>query len=256
MPGWRDDHEGGAAEALLPLLPPEDVGAASPTSGEAAPPSRRPHAGALLPPRAAEQARQARRAKRAAARAPNRQQGVDGGNEGPPAALDALDAFLSAEQLRALRAAPTPTPPPTPPPSLRRWLYHAMNGNSTSAAATAFKVALTVVIVFNVVTYMLSTMPSLAARYQRFFDAEEAAVSSLFLVEYLVRLWTCVESHKYAGWRGRLKYSLRYSSICDALATFPFFLETAAGLILPSAKLPNTTFVRMFSIFRVLKTER
>mmetsp|Transcript_29178 Transcript_29178/g.73126 ORF Transcript_29178/g.73126 Transcript_29178/m.73126 type:complete len:327 (+) Transcript_29178:1181-2161(+) len=131
-----------------------------------------------------------------------------------------------------------------------------MNGNSITRPATVFKTVLTLVIVFNVVTYMLSTMPSLAARFGRFFDVEEAVVSSLFLVEYLIRLWTCVESHKYAGWRGRLKYSMRYSSICDALATFPFFAETAAGLVVPSAKLPNTTIVRMFSIFRVLKTER
>eukprot|EP00192_Tetraselmis_astigmatica_P014228 CAMPEP_0117666662 /NCGR_PEP_ID=MMETSP0804-20121206/10507_1 /TAXON_ID=1074897 /ORGANISM="Tetraselmis astigmatica, Strain CCMP880" /LENGTH=313 /DNA_ID=CAMNT_0005474245 /DNA_START=108 /DNA_END=1049 /DNA_ORIENTATION=+ len=119
-----------------------------------------------------------------------------------------------------------------------------MNGRSKCRSATIFKILLTALIAFNLIVFMLSTVPSLEEKY------------SLFLVEYLIRLWTCVESHKHSGLLGRVKYTFRWSSLCDALATFPFFIETGLSLIFPSVIIPNTTFIRMFSVFRVLKTER
>jgi hypothetical protein len=196
----------------------------------------------LLPPKAAERERRARlhsRSIRVESRSTASGDGYDSDIE-----------VLRGQRPRYREA------PPLRRVTLRRRVYIAMNGNSSTTAATVFKTLLTLVILLNVVVFMVSTLPGVEVRYRSFFDFEEAAVSSLFLVEYLTRLWTCVESHKYCGWRGRLRYMLRYSAICDALATFPFFLETAVSLIFPSARLPNTTIVRMFSIFRVLKTER
>ena len=62
------------------------------------------------------------------------------------------------------------------------------------------------VIVVNVTAVILESVAELYAQYVLWFDVLEKVSIVLFSVEYVTRLWVCVENPAYAnGWRGRLR---------------------------------------------------
>lgn len=80
----------------------------------------------------------------------------------------------------------------------------------------------------------------------------EGVTSSIFLLEYLARLYTITESKKYGSHgpvMGRLYFMGQLASIVDLLATLPFFLELVTGW-----ELPQLTYLRTFRLLRILKT--
>jgi hypothetical protein len=79
--------------------------------------------------------------------------------------------------------------------------------------------------------------------------------SSLFLVELFLRAYVITESrkkkyHNRPLW-GRLRFMLEPESLIDCLSSLPYFVELAW-----SNDLPTLTWVRMFRLFRLLKTNR
>jgi Ion transport protein len=87
-----------------------------------------------------------------------------------------------------------------------------------------------------------------------FWQLAEGIVSSIFLVEYILRLMTITEKTSF-GQHGPLYGRLYYafgtmSAWIDLLATAPFFIERITGI-----SLPTLTILRIFRLFRILKTE-
>jgi hypothetical protein len=87
-----------------------------------------------------------------------------------------------------------------------------------------------------------------------FWQYAEGVVSSIFLVEYVLRLMTITEKTSF-GTHGPLYGRLYYAfgtmgAWIDLLATAPFFIERLTGL-----SLPTLTVLRIFRLFRILKTE-
>lgn len=131
--------------------------------------------------------------------------------------------------------------------------FSMLNPHSKQRQAVAYKHFITSVIVTDLIFFIVSTDPRVQ-QYDSVFDAAEGVVSCIFLLEYVARLVTITESLKY-GERGPVKGRLSYAfgtsaAWIDLLATAPFFVERGTGL-----ELPKLTVLRMFRLFRILKTE-
>ena len=134
------------------------------------------------------------------------------------------------------------------------WIYDMLNPRSHQLHARIFKNFIASVILIDLSLYVLSTDPKFMKGDERheFFATTEAITSSIFMVEYVLRLLTCVESRrfkKYGPIVGRLRYLVTLPALIDAAATFPFFLELIFGV-----DLPTLTFLRAFRLLRIMKT--
>jgi voltage-gated potassium channel len=85
---------------------------------------------------------------------------------------------------------------------------------------------LVVLIIVNLVSVALESMPELAARHAAWFDAIELASLVVFTVEYGLRIWVAVEHRPYrhqSAWRARWSYLKSAAGIVDLLAILPFW---------------------------------
>lgn len=75
---------------------------------------------------------------------------------------------------------------------------------------------------------VLGTVPELHARYGMAFRAVELVTVSIFVVEYLLRLWCCVEIPGHARpVTGRIRFALRPMPLIDLAAILPSVLMIA-----------------------------
>lgn len=110
--------------------------------------------------------------------------------------------------------------------------------------ARPLNVALAVLIVLNVAAVALETVASLAGRYAAAFAGFERFSLAVFSLEYLLRLWSCVEDPRYARpVAGRLRYMVTPMALVDLLAIAP-------GLV-PNERF-DLRFVRSLRLLRLL----
>lgn len=133
----------------------------------------------------------------------------------------------------------------------KSWLFSMLNPCSRRSQAKIYQFTMTCIILVDVAGYIFSTVPSFQSDSGiTCFYAIEALSSSVFALDYFARLWVIGEDRRYEGYLGRLRYALSMESLLDALATFPFFVE-----LMLNADLPNTTYFRIFRLFRMLRTQ-
>lgn len=134
----------------------------------------------------------------------------------------------------------------------RRNVYHLMNPNgSENRPGKVIEIGLLVLIFVNIITLMLESIESLNAAYGDFFLLVEFFSITIFTIEYLLRVWTCVEDpkyHKLPG--GRLRYMTSTMALIDLMAILPFYLA-----YLP-IDLRFIRIIRLFRLFRLLKIAR
>ena len=109
------------------------------------------------------------------------------------------------------------------------------------------------IIVLNSLAIVLHTIPSLNRNrfYERLFFDFELFSAFVFSIEYGLRVWSCVEDHRYHdGWRGRLRYVFSFWALVDLLAILPFYL-TFFG-----ADLAIVRMLRVFRLFRLFRISR
>jgi voltage-gated potassium channel len=132
------------------------------------------------------------------------------------------------------------------------YLYIMLHPKSTEWHSELFKHIICAIIVVDLIIFAMSTEPALQ-EYHVWFLFADGLTSTIFLIEYIVRLVTATENKKYADLGpvvGRLRYMVSYSAIIDALATLPFFLQLAMGW----HEVP-TTYLRVFRVLRILRTD-
>ena len=110
---------------------------------------------------------------------------------------------------------------------------------------------LLILITLNVLAVILETVESLYLKYQNAFAYFELFSVTIFIVEYLLRLWSCVENvEKNIGkLKKRIGYALSFSAIIDIMAILPSLI----ALIYPTVDL---RFIRALRIIRLLKFSR
>lgn len=107
------------------------------------------------------------------------------------------------------------------------------------------------VIVANVFAIVLESVPEVGRAWAAGFWWFEVFSVAVFLIEYVVRLWACVEDPRYRGAvRGRLRYSVTPLALVDLLAIAPFFLPFL-GFDLRFARM-----LRLLRLARVAKLGR
>ena len=124
----------------------------------------------------------------------------------------------------------------------------ARKGDTASKIVNVFIVSL---IGLNVVAIILESIASVKAVAPGAFLIFDCLSVGIFTVEYLLRIWSCVERPGHnAAVGGRVRFALRPMSIVDLLAIVPFYLPFT-GLDLRFVRI-----LRMMRIFRIAKLAR
>jgi voltage-gated potassium channel len=134
----------------------------------------------------------------------------------------------------------------------RRRVYQLLEqgpiGDNSSRLVSHLLMAL---IVINLISVTLESVPPLETRYQIIFGAIEGISLVIFTIEYLLRLWVAAEHAPYghlSSYRTRLKFVLSPEGIVDLLAVMPFWVA-----LFVSADL---RFITVFRFVRFLKLVR
>lgn len=100
-------------------------------------------------------------------------------------------------------------------------------------------------ILLSVVIVLLDSLPGMA-RFSSLLYQIEAICVAIFTVEYLLRVWSCVENPEFAHplW-GRLRYIFSPMALIDLLAIAPFYVAPLAA--------HDTVVLRLLRIFRLLR---
>lgn len=118
-------------------------------------------------------------------------------------------------------------------------------------AARGFVIGMVAIIVANVIAVAMETVPAYRDDYGTLFTAIEAFSIFIFIVEYVLRLWSCVENraddYDHPLW-GRLRYAVTPLAIIDLLAILPTLLATMTGL--------DLRILRILRLFSLLKLTR
>lgn len=114
-----------------------------------------------------------------------------------------------------------------------------------------FDLFLISLISLNVLAIILESVKSIRVEYDSFFTNFELFSVTFFSVEYLVRVWSCVEDKDYDGsFRGRLKFIFSPMAIIDLLAILPFYL------VMFTIDLRLLRILRLLRLFRLFKVVR
>lgn len=137
--------------------------------------------------------------------------------------------------------------------SLRRAVYEVLEvGGPIRPLARIFDWVMVAVIVLNLIVVAIETLPGLSARHQRLFEAFEFFCLSIFIAEYMARIWISVEDPgltRRHGWLPRrLRFALSPAMLIDLVAIIPSILYLFF--------LPDIRFIRVLRILRLLKLAR
>lgn len=129
---------------------------------------------------------------------------------------------------------------------VRRQVYEWLEpGEQSSTWEHFIDVIIMALILISVVVVVLQSMPELN-EYDGILTEIERWCVYFFTVEYLLRIWTCVEDPAFSGpWKGRIRYMGSAFGIIDLLALAPFYLAPLAA--------SNTVVFRLLRIFRLVR---
>lgn len=127
-------------------------------------------------------------------------------------------------------------------------LEHTRDGDPI---ARLVELGLTILIAANVAAVILESEPWFDATYRGWFRAFEIVSILVFTTEYLLRVWSVVESDHGRYRRpivGRLRYALSPLALVDLLVILPFYLVALVPV--------DLRFMRVFRLFAVFKLTR
>ncbi|CAA6605483.1 Cyclic nucleotide-binding protein [Rhodospirillaceae bacterium LM-1] len=131
-----------------------------------------------------------------------------------------------------------------------RWQIWKILEQGSSLWGRVSSSLLVCLILSNVGAEVVTTLPNLTAAWQRELHLFDRVAVLIFTLEYLLRLWVCVEDPRerfhHHPVMGRLRYMLTPKAIIDLLAILPLFL----GPFL------NPDAVRFLRLARLLKLLR
>jgi voltage-gated potassium channel Kch len=106
-------------------------------------------------------------------------------------------------------------------------------------------------VIISVLAVVLESIHSVSYLINVEFVILDTMAVAIFTVEYLMRLYACVEEPRYHGaFLGRFKQARNTATVIDLLAILPFFLEVLLGSVL------DLRFLRTFRLARLLKLTR
>lgn len=137
---------------------------------------------------------------------------------------------------------------------LRQTIAHIFEASGDyQRAGHLLDIALISLIMVNVIAIVLESVSSIAVQYHQEFLLLEVVSVSIFSIEYLIRLWTCVDRAKYAAMattntKRRIRYLLSPLALIDLIAILPSLLMFIFTL--------DLRFLRVLRLLRVFKLTR
>lgn len=129
--------------------------------------------------------------------------------------------------------------------SLRRWAFERLDPSRDVKGLSLANKVLTGAILISVAFAVLETEPTISARFPLMFEVAEATFTTLFLAEYLVRIWIAPEDPRYhRPILGRLRWMLTPTAIIDVVALAPALVLFGAGPVY---------VLRLFRLARILR---
>jgi len=112
---------------------------------------------------------------------------------------------------------------------------------------------LVLLILINVIAIVIESVQSIATEYRLYFIWIELISVGIFTIEYLSRLWACVDKEKYRNsgdshFKMRLKYITSPLALIDLLAILPSYLMLFVSF--------DLRFLRVIRLMRVFKLTR
>ncbi len=96
---------------------------------------------------------------------------------------------------------------------------------------------------------VLTTEPSIEQRYGYILWLYEAFASFVFMVEYILRIWSCPEEYRQQGvFRCRLRYITSFMGLVDLLSFLPFFL-----MLFDWAQTPQLMLVQLLRLLKLTR---
>lgn len=135
-------------------------------------------------------------------------------------------------------------------PPLRRRVFEIIEGGGRQTVLSRlFSAFLIALIMINVISAVFETVPTLSRALTDLFWWIEAVSLAVFTLEYIVRLWICVEHPRARGvpaWRARFRYIFTPAAIIDLIAIVPFFIVLAGG-----ADVRTMVLIRLMRLFKL-----
>lgn len=124
-------------------------------------------------------------------------------------------------------------------------LEHGFDGSKLSKFMSGFIILL---IVSNVIAIILESYQPIGQKYQTEFYWFNLFSVAVFTIEYIARIWVCIEAHdsdSSSPIQTRIKYMLSPVSLIDFLAIAPFYLSFVFNI--------DLRYLRMLRMLRLLK---
>ena len=136
----------------------------------------------------------------------------------------------------------------------RRRTYQLLNPEPDDRLGNCVTRFILALIGLNVAMSVAETEPDWAAAAPDFFYYGELFSTLVFTVEYVARIWSCVEDPRYQrAFSGRLRQAKTPLALIDLVAILPFYLQ----LLLPgNVDLRFVRALRLFRLFRIFKIGR
>jgi voltage-gated potassium channel len=132
--------------------------------------------------------------------------------------------------------------------TLRFRLYQQLDPEARISGLSALNKLIVAAIVFSVATAVLGTEPMLTRGYETYWTMIDGAILSLFVVEYLARIWICVENPRWGpGFRGRLRYASAWPALIDLAVLVPMLVFAAGS---------EAYLLRLARLMRILQLAR
>jgi voltage-gated potassium channel len=134
---------------------------------------------------------------------------------------------------------------------VRRRVHEILTSQADDSAANLVDGVLVALIFANIAAFVAGSHREIEERFGAALGIFEAISVLVFSVEYVLRMWSCVEAADASSpWRQRFRQALRPLMIVDLLAILPFYLPLVAADLRPLRVL------RVLRLLRVLKLGR
>ena len=142
--------------------------------------------------------------------------------------------------------------------SARKRLFHALEHYDKSDPASVIISSIVVVVIaINLIAIILESIPAYAEAYGETFLVIELTSCVFFMIEYLLRIWVCVEAPLDRGQTAddqsslvtRLRHVVKPMSIIDLIAFLPSILQ----VLMPGLDLRFLRILRLFRVFKLIR---
>ena len=132
---------------------------------------------------------------------------------------------------------------------MRVLIYNLLYQKGTQLQSRFVRIFMVTLIFASAIALVLTSEPSLEHRYGEIFVLLEAGASLVFLLEYLLRLWSCPEGNPdQSAWRSRFHYLFSLMGLVDLVSFLPFFFLLAG--------FQETPVMMLLQLMRLIKLTR